>query len=88
MVVVTCDHEVRNRVVTLTNGEPENWPHPQLQFRGLDARGRSPRLSARLEQASAAYDAILRKLTLLYSKACWTWAGAGCIWKAPAIWWD
>jgi heat-inducible transcriptional repressor len=73
MVVVTRDHEVHNRVVTL-----DEWVssdelasirnYVNRNFAGWTLEDVRRELSARLEQASAAYDAILRKLTLLYSK--------------------
>ncbi len=73
MVVVTCDHEVHNRVVTL--GELVSSDelasirnYVNRNFAGWTLEDVRRELSARLEQASAAYDAILRKLTLLYSK--------------------
>jgi heat-inducible transcriptional repressor len=73
MVVVTCDHEVRNRVVTLDElvssdelASIRNYVN--RNFAGWTLEDVRRELTARLEQASAAYDAILRKLTLLYSK--------------------
>jgi heat-inducible transcriptional repressor len=73
MVVVTRDHEVRNRVVTLDElvssdelASIRNYVN--RNFAGWTLEDVRRELSARLEQASAAYDAILRKLTLLYSK--------------------
>jgi len=73
MVVVTRDHEVHNRVVTLEElvssdelASIRNYVN--RNFAGWTLEDVRRDLSARLEQASAAYDAILRKLTLLYSK--------------------
>jgi heat-inducible transcriptional repressor len=73
MVVVTRDHEVRNRVVTLDEiVSPEDLVsirnYVNRNFAGWTLEDVRRELSARLEQASAAYDEILRKLTLLYSK--------------------
>jgi len=73
MVVVTRDHEVHNRVVTLDElvssdelASIRNYVN--RNFAGWTLEDVRRELTARLEQASAAYDAILRKLTLLYSK--------------------
>ena len=73
MVVVTRDHEVRNRVVTLDEmvsaedlASIRNYVNRNFAGWTLEAVRRE--LAARLEQASATYDAILRKLTLLYAK--------------------
>ncbi len=73
MVVVTKDHEVRNRVVTLDEFvSPEDLAsirnYVNRNFAGWTLEDVRRELSARLDQASAAYDEILRKLTLLYSK--------------------
>lgn len=73
MVVVTRDHEVRNRVVTLDEiVSPEDLAsirnYVNRNFAGWTLEDVRRELSARLDQASAAYDEILRKLTLLYSK--------------------
>jgi len=73
MVVVTRDHEVRNRVVTLDEVVSSDElasirNYVNRNFAGWTLEDVRRELSARLEQASAAYDAILRKLTLLYSK--------------------
>ena len=73
MVMVTRDHEVRNRVVTLDEiVSPEDLAsirnYVNRNFAGWTLEDVRRELSARLEQASAAYDEILRKLTLLYSK--------------------
>ncbi len=73
MVVVTQDHEVRNRVVTLDElvsaddlASIRNYVN--RNFAGWTLEDVRRELSSRLDQASAAYDEILRKLTLLYSK--------------------
>lgn len=73
MVVVTRDREVHNRVVTLDEGVSSDElasirNYVNRNFAGWTLEDVRRELSARLEQASAAYDAILRKLTLLYSK--------------------
>lgn len=73
MVVVTRDHEVRNRVVRLeeivTSDELASIRnYVNRNFSGWTLEQVRRELSARLEHASAAYDEILRKLTLLYSK--------------------
>jgi heat-inducible transcriptional repressor len=71
VVVVTRDKMVRNRVVTLD----EFVSHDELisirnylnqNFSGCLLSEVRAQLKARLEQASAAYDAILKKLILLY----------------------
>jgi heat-inducible transcriptional repressor len=73
MVVVTRDHEVRNRVIALD----EPLTHDDLasirnyinrNFSGWTLEAVRRELSERLEHASAAYDTILQKLTLLYAK--------------------
>jgi len=73
MVVVTRDHEVRNRVVRLdesiTAAELEsirNYVNRNFHDWTLEQVRRE--LADRLAHASATYDEILRKLTLLYSK--------------------
>jgi heat-inducible transcriptional repressor len=73
MVVVTKDHEARNRVVRLdeavTQMELEsirNYVNRNFAGWTLDEVRRE--LASRLEHASATYDELLRKLTLLYSK--------------------
>jgi heat-inducible transcriptional repressor len=73
MVVMTRDSQVRNKVVTLeqalTSDELasiRNYINRNFSGWLLDDVRRE--LSARLDQAAAAYDDILRKLTLLYSK--------------------
>jgi heat-inducible transcriptional repressor len=73
MVVVTRDQEVRNRVVRLD----ENVSSDELanirnyvnrNFSGWTLEDVRRELSARLDHASATYDAILQKLTILYAK--------------------
>ena len=73
MVVITRDGEVRNRVVTLDEpvsseelGSIRNYIN--RNFSGWQLERVRKELSERLEQASAAYDTLLQKLTLLYSK--------------------
>ena len=73
MVVVTRDQEVHNRVVTLD--EPVTSQelvsirdYINRNFGGWSLEEVRRELAARLEHAGAAYDEILRKLTLLYSK--------------------
>ena len=73
MVVVTRDHEIRNRVVRLD--EPVSadelasiGAYVNRNFAGWTLVQVRQELSARLEHASAAYDQILRKLTLLHAK--------------------
>lgn len=73
MVVVTRDHAVRNRVVTLEEGiSPEELGsirnYINRNFSGWALEEVRRELAARLKQASATYDAILQKLTLLYAK--------------------
>ncbi len=73
MVVVTQDRMVHNRVVILDEptssdelGSIRNYIN--RNFSGWPLTSIRQELSARLEQQSAAYSAILKKLTLLYSK--------------------
>jgi heat-inducible transcriptional repressor len=73
MVVVTRDHQVRNRVVTLDEAvSPEELGsirnYINRNFSGWTLERVREELAGRLKHASAAYDAILTKLTLLYSK--------------------
>ena len=73
MVVVTRDHEIRNRVLkldeTVSGDELASiGSYVNRNFAGWTLVQVRQELSARLEHASAAYDQILRKLTLLYSK--------------------
>ena len=73
MVVVTLDRQVRNRVVTLDEPvTPDELSsirnYINRSFAGWALEDVRRELSERLEHASAAYDAMLAKLTLLYSK--------------------
>lgn len=73
MVVVTRDQEARNRVVrldeTVSQSELESIRnYVNRNFTGWTLEAVRGELAARLERASATYDEILRKLTLLYSK--------------------
>ena len=73
MLVMTRDHQVRNRVVTLdepvSSGDLESIRnYINRNFAGWMLEDVRRDLGERLEQASATYDAILRKLTVLYSK--------------------
>ena len=73
MVVVTRDREVHNRVVKLeempTSAELASIrDYVNRSFAGWTLEQVRKELSARLERASAAYDEIQRKLTMLYSK--------------------
>ncbi len=73
MVVVTRDGQVRNRVVVLD--EPvtpvdlesiKNYINRNFEGWAIEAVRRE--LAARLDRASATYDAVMQKLTLLYAK--------------------
>lgn len=73
MVVVTRDRIVRNRVVSL--GEPVSQDelssirnYLNRNFSGWTLPEIHSELKRRFDQQSAAYDALLKKLTLLYSK--------------------
>jgi len=73
MIVVTRDQLVHNRVVTL--GEPVSQDelssirnYINRNFGGWSLVEIHSELKNRFEQQSAAYDALLKKLTLLYSK--------------------
>ncbi len=73
MVVVTRDRRVRNRVVgldePLSGSELDSIRNYINQnFSGWSLEDVRRELAQRLRQASATYDAILRKLTMLYSK--------------------
>lgn len=73
MVVMTRDHEVRNRVVRLEESVTADElasirNYVNRNFAGWSLEQVRKELSARLEQASATYDEILRKLEILYSK--------------------
>ena len=73
MVVVTRDRQVRNRVVGLE--EPVSGAeldsirnYINHNFAGWSLEDVRRELAERLQHASATYDAILRKLTVLYAK--------------------
>jgi len=73
MVVVTRDRMVHNRVVSL--GEPVSQDelgsirnYLNRHFGGWTLSAIHTELKHRIEQQSAAYDELLKKLTLLYSK--------------------
>jgi heat-inducible transcriptional repressor len=73
MVVVTRDRQVRNRVVTLDEAvSPEELGsirnYVNRNFAGWALEDVRRELAARLEQASATYDEVLNKLTVLYAK--------------------
>lgn len=73
MVVVTRDRQVRNRVVSLdepvTSSELDSIRNYINQnFSGWSVEAVRGELAERLRQASATYDAILRKLDVLYAK--------------------
>jgi heat-inducible transcriptional repressor len=72
MIVVTRDHIVHNRVVSVKeplSGDELIWIRNYLNanFRGWLLCDVRRELQRRLEQESAAYDAVLRKLQILYS---------------------
>jgi heat-inducible transcriptional repressor len=73
MIVVTRDRMVHNRVVTLDEPITQDELNSirnyiNVNFSGSVLSEVRTQLRLRLEQASAAYDAILRKLILLYDK--------------------
>lgn len=73
MVVVTRDHMVRNRVVTVSEKITQDElitirNYLNANFGGWELGKIQAELEHRLEQQSAAYDAILNKLNLLYEK--------------------
>jgi heat-inducible transcriptional repressor len=73
MIVVTRDRMVHNRVVSLAEPvAPEELAsirnYINRNFSGCVLSEVRARLRVRLEQAAAAYDAILKKLRLLYTK--------------------
>jgi len=73
MIVVTRDHMVRNRVVSLDEPIAQDElvsirNYINRNFSGWALSAIHSELRQRLEQASAAYDAVLKKLTLLYAK--------------------
>ncbi|MCW5982118.1 MAG: heat-inducible transcription repressor HrcA [Bryobacteraceae bacterium] len=73
MIVVTRDKVVRSRVVNLDEPVSQDELNSirnyiNASYSGFDLSEVRSQLKARLEQASAAYDSILRKLILLYDK--------------------
>src|SRR5690348_8949049 len=73
MVVMTRDQQVRNRVVTLEEAvSPDELisigNYINRNFSGWILEDVRRELAARLDHAAAAYDELLRKLTVLYSK--------------------
>lgn len=73
MVVVTKDHMVRNRVVQLqehVSQDELHWIRNYLNqnFSGWMLSDVKTELQRRLEQESAAFDEVLKKLQLLYEK--------------------
>jgi heat-inducible transcriptional repressor len=73
MVVATRDHQVRNRLVTLDQPLTQDElasirNYINRSFAGWTLERVRAELAHRLDQASATYDAILRKLTELYHK--------------------
>ena len=73
MVVVTKDRMVRNRVVTVDEPVTQDELHSirnyvNQNFSGWLLSRIHGELKERLAQESAAYDALLKKLTLLYAK--------------------
>jgi heat-inducible transcriptional repressor len=73
MIVVTRDKVVRSRVVSLNEPVTQDELNSirnyiNANFTGCALPDVRAQLKARLEQASAAYDSILRKLILLYDK--------------------
>ena len=73
MVVMTRDHQVRNRVVTLDERvTPEELAsirnYINRNFSGWLLEEVRRELAQRLDQAAAAYDEVLKKLTVLWSK--------------------
>jgi heat-inducible transcriptional repressor len=73
MIVATRDHMVRNRVVSVNQHITQDELHSignylNRNFSGWGLSEIQRELEIRLQQESAAYDAILQKLTLLYQK--------------------
>jgi heat-inducible transcriptional repressor len=73
MVVVTRDHQVRNRVVTLEESLSSDElvtirNYINRNFAGWSLENVRRELAGRLARAEATYDAVLQKLTMLYSK--------------------
>ena len=90
MVVVTRDHQVRNRVVTLdqvltTDDLASIRNYINRNFAGWSLENVRRELAGRLARAEATYDAVLQKLTLLFPRACSTSeCRRKCAWTAPA----
>jgi heat-inducible transcriptional repressor len=73
MILVTSDHMVRNRVVTLEEPATQDElvsirNYVNHNFSGWSLREARHELLRRIDLERAAYDAMMRKLTLLYSK--------------------
>ena len=73
MIVVTGDHMVRQRVVTLDENVAQDdlvsiRNYININFHGWVISSVEIELRRRLEQTSAAYDEILKRLTQLYAK--------------------
>jgi heat-inducible transcriptional repressor len=73
VVLVTGDHMVRNRVVALGEAFSQDElnsirNYVNHHFSGWTLNDARRELSRRIEQERAAYDAILRRLTVLYQK--------------------
>jgi len=73
VVVVTKDHQVRNRVVTLEESLSSDElatirNYINRNFSGWSLENVRRELATRLARAEATYDAVLQKLTVLYSK--------------------
>lgn len=73
MVVVTRDGMVRNQLVQLEESVPQDEltsirNYVNLHFAGWSLPAIRREMERRLELESAAYDSLLRRLTLLYSK--------------------
>jgi heat-inducible transcriptional repressor len=71
--MVTRDHQVRNRVVTLEESISSDElasirNYINRNFAGWSLENVRRELAGRLARAEATYDAVLQKLTLLYSK--------------------
>jgi heat-inducible transcriptional repressor len=73
MVLMTRDHQVRNRVVSLEEPvSPDDLisikNYINRNFEGWALEDVRRELASRLEHAAATYDAVLHKMTLLYAK--------------------
>jgi heat-inducible transcriptional repressor len=80
MVVVTRDHMVHNRVVPLNEVIPQEELYSirnylNYNFSGWMLSDVQVELEKRLEQESAAYDAVLKRLNVLYEKGLLDIAG-------------